>query len=116
MNTLHNTVKLIGNLGSDPELIEYQDNYSLVRFRMATDASYKSKEGTWVNKTTWHNIIAWGTQAKNCKEHLKKGSKVILRGKLRNDIYETKEGEKRFKTEVSLVQFILLDNTETNKV
>lgn len=115
MNTLHNTVKLIGNLGTDPELIEFDKTKTLARFRVATDESYKSKEGEWVNKTTWHNIVAWGPNAVRCKEQLKKGSKIILNGKLRNDIYETKQGEKRSKTEVSLRQFMLLNREKNNE-
>ena len=115
MNTSRNTVKLVGNLGSDPEFIEFGNDNSLARFRVATDESYKSKEGEWLNKTTWHNIVAWGPRAKRCKEQLKKGSKIILKGKLRNDNYETKEGEKRSKTEISLQQFMLLNREKSTE-
>lgn len=113
MNTINNTVSLIGNLGVDPELIEYDNNHTLARFRVATNESYKSKEGTWLSKTTWHNIVAWGSKAKQCKEHLKKGSKIILRGKLKNSTYENAEGEKRFKTEVALQRFTSLNRKES---
>ncbi len=115
MNTLRNTVKVIGYLGIDPEIITYAPNSSLARFRVATNASYKTKEGEWTEKTTWHNIVAWGSKANQCKKQLKKGSKIILKGKLRNNIYEDKAGEKRSKTEIALQQFIVLNRKTQNE-
>lgn len=118
MNTVRNTVSLIGHLGMDPEVREFGENNSVARFRIATNESYKNKDGEWVENTTWHSIVAWGAKANLCKQLLKKGSRVVVRGKLVNDSYETKEGEKRFRTEVSLRDFLLLSRatkTETKK-
>lgn len=110
MNTLRNTVKIIGHLGVDPEIIEYAPDSSLARFSVATNSSYKTKGGEWKEQTTWHNIVAWGTKAEWCKKQLKKGSKIILKGKLRNNTYETKAGEKRSKIEIALQQFLVLNS------
>jgi single-strand binding protein len=72
MNTLRNTVKLIGRLGKNPELKEFT-NAKLATFSVATNDSYKNKEGEWVENTTWHNVKAWGKTAELCNNLLKKG-------------------------------------------
>ncbi|RFC55852.1 single-stranded DNA-binding protein [Brumimicrobium aurantiacum] len=109
MNTLRNTVSLIGNLGADPAITQFGDNNSLARFSVATHESYKDKKGEWVNNTTWHNVVAWGKNAELCNKLLKKGTEIALEGKLVNDSFETKEGEKRYKTEISMREFMVLD-------
>lgn len=109
MNTLRNTVSLIGHLGKDPEIKEFGDNNSVTRFSMATNESYKNKDNEWVENTTWHNVVAWGPKASLCMQLLKKGSLIALEGKLVNDSYETKEGETRYKTEITLREFMVLD-------
>lgn len=109
MNNLRNTVSLIGNLGADPAITQFGDNNSVARFSVATKESYKDKKGDWVNNTTWHNIVAWGKSAELSEQLLKKGSEIILEGKLVNDSYETKEGEKRYKTEISMREFMVLN-------
>src|SRR5690554_7479148 len=107
MNTLRNTVSLIGNLGADPAITQFGDKRSLARFSVATHESYKDKKGEWVTNTTWHNVVAWDKTAELCQKLLKKGTELILEGQLVNDSFETKEGEKRYKTEVKLRQFML---------
>lgn len=109
MNTLKNTVSLIGHLGKDPIVTQFGDKNSVANFSVATNESYKDKKGEWVTNTTWHNVVAWGKAAELCEKLLKKGSEIVLEGKLVNDSYETKEGEKRFKTEISLREFMVLN-------
>lgn len=109
MNTLRNTVSLIGNLGADPAITQFGDKNSVARFSVATHESFKDKKGEWVTNTTWHNVVAWGKAAELCEQLLKKGSEIVLEGKLVNDSYETKEGEKRYKTEITLREFMVLN-------
>ncbi|PKR82226.1 single-stranded DNA-binding protein [Brumimicrobium salinarum] len=114
MNTLRNTVSLIGNLGADPVITKFGNDRSVARFSVATNESYKDKKGEWVTNTTWHNVVAWDKAATLCEQLLKKGTELVLEGKLVNDAYETKEGEKRYKTEISMREFMLL-NRDKNK-
>jgi single-strand DNA-binding protein len=114
MNTLRNTVSLIGNLGGDPEFKTLEGGNTLARFSVATNESYKDKKGDWVTNTQWHNVVAWGKTAELSNKLLKKGSEVVLEGKLVNDAYTNKEGEKRFKTEVSLREFMVLNRDKKN--
>ncbi|HLW39698.1 MAG TPA: single-stranded DNA-binding protein [Brumimicrobium sp.] len=112
MNTLRNTVSLIGNLGKDPVITQFGKDNSVARFSVATNESYKDKNGEWATNTTWHNIVAWGKSAELCGQLLKKGSEVALEGKLVTNSYETKEGEKRFNTEISLREFIVINRSQ----
>jgi single-strand DNA-binding protein len=115
MNTLKNTVSLIGNLGGDPEFKTLEGGNALARFRVATNDSYKDKKGEWVTTTEWHNVVAWGKTAELTNKLLKKGAEVVLEGKLVNDTYTTKEGEKRYKTEVNLREFMVLNRDKDEK-
>ncbi|NBC81746.1 MAG: single-stranded DNA-binding protein [Bacteroidetes bacterium] len=111
MKNLVNHVQLIGNLGMDPELKEFDKN-KLARFSMATNESYKNQQGEWVNDTTWHNIVAWGKMADNIVNKLKKGSRIALNGKLNNRSYETSEGEKKYICEVILQDYMIIPKKE----
>jgi single-strand DNA-binding protein len=115
MNTLKNTVSLIGNLGGDPEFKTLEGGNALARFSVATNESYKDKKGEWVTTTQWHNVVAWGKTAELSNKLLKKGAEVVLEGKLVNDAYTTKEGEKRYKTEVNLREFMVLNREKEEK-
>ena len=81
---------------------------TLTRFSLATNESYKNKEGAWQENTQWHNITAWGKTAELISQLLNKGQEVVVEGKLVNSSYETKEGEKRFSTAIEVIEFLLL--------
>lgn len=115
MNTLKNTVSLIGNLGQDPEITNFDSGKILARFSVATNESYKNKDGEWIDTTEWHNVIAWGKGAELCNKLLKKGSEIVLEGKLTNDSYTNKEGEKRFRTQVNMREFMVLNKDKADK-
>jgi single-strand DNA-binding protein len=115
MNTLKNTVSLIGNLGKDPELTTLASGGKLAKFSIATNESYKDKNGQWANTTQWHNVVAWGKTAELVNQVLKKGSEVVLEGKLENDAYTDKEGTKRYITQINLREFMLIRKDEQKK-
>ncbi|WP_159022277.1 single-stranded DNA-binding protein [Formosa sp. L2A11] len=108
MSTLKNKVQLIGNLGNDPEIINLESGSMLAKFSIATNESYKNKSGEKVTDTQWHNIVAWGATAKVVENYLTKGKEVAIEGKLTSRSYDTKEGEKRFITEVVCNEIIML--------
>jgi single-strand DNA-binding protein len=121
MSNLKNRVQLIGNLGDNPEITELESGKSVAKFSIATNETYKNAAGEKVTNTQWHNVVAWNKTAELMENLLQKGSEVLLTGKLTHRSYETKEGEKRYVTEVLCSEFLLLDkkpkqeSTEENK-
>lgn len=117
MNTLRNKVSLIGHLGAQPEVTTFETGKTLARLRVATNESYKDKNGEWQKNTQWHTINAWGKIAERVQKSLNKGQEIIVEGKLVHKSYETKTGEKRFETIIEASEFLLLTpKTEsTNK-
>ncbi|MBO0323788.1 single-stranded DNA-binding protein [Muricauda sp. CAU 1633] len=108
MNSLKNKVQLIGNLGNDPELITMENGSKLAKFSIATNETYKNSEGEKVTDTQWHNVVAWGKLAEIAENYLTKGKEVMIEGKLMSRSYETKEGEKRYITEVKCNEMLML--------
>ena len=108
MNAIKNKVQLIGNLGQDPEIVTLDNGSKLAKFSIATNESYKNKEGEKVTETQWHNVVAWGKTAEIVENYLAKGKEVAVEGKLMHRSYETKEGEKRYVTEVRCNELLML--------
>jgi single-strand DNA-binding protein len=108
MNSLKNSVRLVGNLGMDPEVKNFDNNKKLARFSIATNESYKNDKGEKVTETQWHNLVVWGAQAKLAGDFLKKGDEVAIEGKLSNKSYIDKDGNKRYVSEVVVNEFMKL--------
>jgi single-strand DNA-binding protein len=109
MNTsMKNKVQLIGNLGKDPDLKNLGNGQALLRLTLATNERYKTAEGEWKENTQWHPIVAWGKQAEKLASLVRKGTGLVIEGRLVQRTYESKEGEKRYSTEVVLSEFQLL--------
>lgn len=108
MNSLKNKVQLIGNLGNDPEIVTMENGSKLAKFSLATNETYKNAEGEKVTDTQWHNIVAWGKIAEIAENFLSKGKEVVIEGKLMSRSYETKDGEKRYITEVKCNELLML--------
>jgi single-strand DNA-binding protein len=112
MNALKNKVQLIGNLGNDPETMNFDSGKTKVSFRMATSESYKNDKGEKITETQWHNIVAWNGAAKIAEKYLKKGSNVAIDGKLTSRSWDDKDGNKRYITEVVANEILMLDRKE----
>lgn len=108
MSTLKNKVQLIGNVGNAPEVKTLNDGKKVANFSMATNENYKNANGEKVQNTEWHNIVAWGKIAEIVEQFVGKGKEVAIEGKLTSRSYETKEGEKRYVTEVVASEILLL--------
>jgi len=106
MNTLRNSVRLVGNLGMDPEIKSFDNNRKLARISIATNESYKNDKGEKITETQWHNLVLWNSQAKLAEEYLKKGDEVAIEGKLASRNYTDKDGNKRYVTEIVVNEFL----------
>jgi single-strand DNA-binding protein len=110
MSTLRNKVQLIGNLGNAPEIITLESGKKLAKFSLATNENYKNTKGEKVTDTQWHNIVAWNKTAEIIEKYLEKGNEVAIEGKLTSRSYETKEGDKRYVTEIVCNELLMLGN------
>lgn len=95
-----NKVILIGRLGQDPKLTYLPSGSPVVEMSVATDESYKDREGNKVEKTEWHRVKAFGRTAEFCSNYLSKGRLVYVEGSLRTRSWEDQQGQKRYMTEV----------------
>jgi single-strand DNA-binding protein len=105
-----NKVFLIGRLGKDPVIKHFSNDNAIAEFTLATNESYRNKEGQMVDVTDWHNIkIPFKRQAEIAEKYLKKGSQLFVEGKIRTRSYDDKDGTKRYVTEIICEQFRMLD-------
>ncbi|MEY8869492.1 MULTISPECIES: single-stranded DNA-binding protein [Flavobacteriaceae] len=108
MNTLRNKVQLIGRLGQDPEIVNFDDGNKIAKFSLATDDSYKDKNGNKVERAYWHNIIVRGGLVKVVENYISKGQEIAVEGKLTNRSWEDKEGKKHYTTEIVCNELLML--------
>ena len=94
-----NRVHLVGRVGRAPEVITFGNGSSVVNFTIATNRSYKDKEGNWKDVTTWHNIQVGGPRQEQA-ERLNKGDLIYIEGEIDNRMYE-KEGVKFHHSQVT---------------
>lgn len=95
-----NKVILVGNVGRDPEVNYIQPDVAVARFSVATDESYKKKDGTWENRSEWHRITAWRGQAQYCERSIRKGQMVYVEGKLQTRKYQDQNGVEKYTTDI----------------
>jgi single-strand DNA-binding protein len=82
---MFHTIIIVGNLGKDPEMRYMPSGQAVTSFSVATSRKYTSSNGEQVNETIWFRVSAWGKQAEVCNQYLKKGSKVLVEGRLTPD-------------------------------
>ena len=103
-----NKVILIGRLGRDPEVKYTPSGQAVAKFSIATDETYKDRNGEQQRRTEWHNIVAWRRLAEICGEYLVKGKLVYIEGRLRTRKWEDREGNKRSTTEIEAREMQML--------
>jgi single-strand DNA-binding protein len=104
-----NKVILLGNVGKDPELKAAATGTVVATFSIATSERFKDKDGTWQDRTEWHNLVAFGKVAEIIRDYVKKGSKLYVEGSLRTQSWDDKtSGQKRYKTEIVVNDLSLL--------
>ena len=108
MNSLRNSVRLIGNLGADPEVKEFAKGKKVVKLNLATNETYTNQEGNKITDTCWHNLVAWGKTALFAEKYLGKGTEVAIEGKLTSRSYTDKDGKKKYFTEIVVNDILML--------
>jgi single-strand DNA-binding protein len=95
-----NKVILVGTLGKDPEVRYSQAGAALTSISVATNESWKDKNGEKQERTEWHRVKFFGRLAEIAGEYLKKGSQVYIEGSLRTEKYTDKAGVEKYSTDI----------------
>ena len=95
-----NKAILIGNLGRDPETRYMTDGGAICNISIATEESWKDKNGEKQSRTEWHRVAFFGKLAEIAGEYLKKGSSVYIEGRIQTRKWQDKDGHDRYTTEI----------------
>jgi len=82
---MYQNLIIVGNLGRDPEMRYTPSGQAVTNFNVATNRKYTTSDGNPVEETTWFRVSTWGKTAEVCNQYLKKGSKVLVEGRLNPD-------------------------------
>jgi len=110
-----NKVILLGNLGKDPEVRHLDNGKAVANFSIATNESYKNKQGEKVTNTEWHNVVLWSPLAEIAEKYMKKGDQVYIEGKITTRSWDDQDGNKRYTTEVVGRELTLLSGNGPEK-
>jgi single-strand DNA-binding protein len=95
-----NKVFIIGRVGRDPETRHTQTGQTVASFSVATDESYKDKQGNKVDAVEWHSITAFGKTADFVSNYLSKGRLVYVEGKIKTEKYTDKQSVEKYATKI----------------
>lgn len=100
-----NQATLIGRVTRDPELRTLPNGTPVVKFSIATNNTYKNKEGQKVEETDFHNVSAFGRLAETIGQYVKKGQELLVIGRIKNRTWEKQDGTKGYATEIMMDTF-----------
>lgn len=118
---MYQLIIIAGNLGKDPDMRYTPSGQAVTSFNVATNRSYTDANGQQVKETVWFKVNVWGKQAESAHDYLKKGSKVLVEGRLIADetgkprIYKRSDGSSgaSFEISASTVRFLSGKQAET---
>ena len=82
---MHHKISIVGNVGRDPEMRFTPSGQAICNFSIAANRSYKSASGENVKETVWFRVSVWGKLAEVCNQYVKKGSLILVEGRLTPD-------------------------------
>ncbi len=95
-----NKAFIIGNLTRDPEMRSLPSGIQVASFSVATNRVYKDKNGARQESADFHNVVVFGRQAEIVSQYLKKGSSVLVEGRMQTRSWDAKDGQKKYRTEI----------------
>jgi single-strand DNA-binding protein len=96
----YNKVILIGNAGKDPEIRHLDSGVAVITLPVVTTERIKDRNGEWREMSEWHNVVFWRALAESVEKYVRKGSQILVEGKLRSRSWEDQNGQKKYTTEV----------------
>ena len=104
-----NRAIIAGNLTQDPEVRYTVNKKAFARFGVAVNNRYRNANGEVQENTDYINVVAWNATAETCGKYLKKGSPVLVEGRIRTGSYDAKDGSgKRYTTEIWIENMVML--------
>lgn len=110
-----NIIILVGHLGSDPEIRQFQNGGQIATFNLAIGDDYRDKQGDTVKRTHWIPIVVHGNSADVARQYLQKGSKVCVTGKLVQESWLDQNGNNRTALKVATQSFEMLDSKASSE-
>lgn len=108
-----NRAIIAGNLTRDPELRYTVNKKAYARFTVAVNNRWRNANGEMQDSTDYISVVAWNNTAENVGKYLKKGSPVLIEGRIRTGSYDAKDGSgKRYTTEIWVDSLIMLSSRE----
>lgn len=104
----YNQVIIAGNLGTDPQCNTLQNGTSVATISVGTNESYKDANGQVQERVEWHRVVFWSKLADIVRQYLRKGSAVLVSGKLRSRKYTDQTGAERTVTEIIANDLVML--------
>ncbi len=95
-----NKVFLIGNMTRDPEMRSLPSGQAVVNFGLATNRTWKGKDGSQQKQAEFHNIVMFGRLAEIAKQYLTKGSMIMVEGRIQTRSWQGQDGQKKQRTEI----------------
>lgn len=96
----YNRAIIVGNLTRDPELRSLPSGVQLTTIGVATNRVWKDKDGERQESTDYHNVVVFGRQAETTAQYLRKGSSVLVEGRMQTRSWEGADGIKKYRTEI----------------
>ncbi|MDD3773920.1 MAG: single-stranded DNA-binding protein [Patescibacteria group bacterium] len=103
-----NKAIIAGNATRDPELRSIPSGQSVTSFSVATNRRFKDSSGENQDSVEFHNVVAWGKLAEICGQYVKKGTPILIEGRLQTRSWEGQDGAKRQTTEIVAENMVLL--------
>lgn len=111
---MYHKIIIAGNIGKDPDMRYAHNGQPVTSFNVATNRNYTDANGQQIKETVWFKVNVWGKQAESTHNYLKKGSKVLVEGRLIADetgnprIYKRSDGSSgaSFEVSASTVRFL----------
>ena len=113
-----NKVILIGNLGKDPEVINFDNGTKKMTVSLATTERYRDRDGNWQEQTEWHNLVSWGTLAQDIadkRRNYAKGDQMYVEGRIRSRQYVDNQNVTRHITEIIVDKMMSLSGNRQNQ-
>jgi len=96
----YNKAIIIGNVTRDPEIKALPSGAKVTSLSVATNRVWKDQSGAKKEQTDFHNVVVFGRQAETVAQYIKKGSMLMVEGRIQTRSWDDKDGKKNYRTEI----------------